>query len=127
MNTVKEITKTVLIVEDSRSMLKILKDILTQEKFNVIAEAEYGGDAIEKYKQYNPDLVSIDIVLSDMTGIEVLKKILEINKDAKAIICSSLGYDTLVEEALKIGAKAYVKKPFRPLEVILAANKALGI
>jgi len=118
---------TVLIVDDSRLMIEMLSDIFRKEGYEIIGEAEYGQESIELYKKLKPDLVSMDIIMPDMTGVEALKGILAFDPNAKVIMCSSLTYESLILDAIKAGAKGYIKKPFRPLEVILAARKAVGL
>ncbi len=116
----------VLIVDDSRMMLKKLREIFSEEKFEVVAEAEYGEEAISFYKEFNPDLVTMDVVMPDMTGVEALKEIIKYDSTAKVIMCSALTYDSLITDAIKAGAKGYIKKPLQHEEVIKTAKKILN-
>ena len=88
------------------------------EEYEVVAEAENGIEAVEKYKEFRPDVVTMDIVMPEMTGIEALKEIIKIDEDARIIMCSALGQDSLVMEALDSGAKDFIVKPFQPEKVL---------
>jgi len=111
-------TKTVLIVDDMAFVRKTLSELLTQAQFQVIGEASQGMEAIELYKKLRPDLVTMDIVMPKMSGIEATYKILKINPNAKIIIISGMGQDHLVMEAIEAGAKDYILKPFDASDVI---------
>lgn len=118
---------TVLIVDDASFMRAVLKKIVIQSGHEVIAEAVNGDEAIDKYQQLKPDLVLMDIVMpagnKAKDGIEALKKIITINPSAKVVICSSMGQQALVAEALKSGAKDFIVKPFQPQKVMEVLNK----
>lgn len=112
--------KTVLIVDDSQFMRSWIKGILTDHSYSVIAEAENGLEAVNKYAEYRPDVVIMDITMPIMNGIEALKEILRINSSAKVVICSSIGTKYNIIEALNIGAKDFIIKPnFYKLPMIL--------
>ncbi len=112
--------KTVLIVDDSQFMRNWLKSILAELSFTVVAEAENGLEAIKQYKEYYPDVIIMDIMMPVMDGIKALKEILRINPCAKVIMCSSIGTKYHIIEALQIGAKDFVVKPyFHNLPLIL--------
>jgi len=103
----------------------IAKDVLEKNGHEVVADASNGKDAIEKFQQTTPDLTIMDITMPEMNGLEALKKILEIDKKAKIIMCSALSQQKLIEEAIVEGAKDYIVKPFKPERLISAIEKAL--
>jgi len=113
----------VMIVDDAMFMRNMISDIFQGKQFGeddyeVVAEAENGIEAVEKYKEHMPDVVTMDIVMPEMTGIEALKEIMQINAEANVIMCSALGQDSLVMEALDSGAKDFIVKPFQPEKVL---------
>lgn len=117
---------TVLLVDDSMFMRKCLSDILIGEGHEVIAEAEDGDEAIQLYRQLEPDLVMLDITMPERNGLGALNHIMTLNPEANVIMCSALGEETVVQECLDTGAKAFVIKPFDPEEVLEAVGKAVG-
>ncbi|MDI3546603.1 MAG: two-component system, chemotaxis family, chemotaxis protein CheY [Halanaerobiales bacterium] len=118
--------KTVLIVDDAAFMRMMIKNILLDGGYEVIGEAENGKQAVDAYKELQPDLVTMDITMPEMDGIEAVKKILAINKDAKIIMCSAMGQQAMVIEAIQAGAVDFVVKPFKPDRVLEAVDKALN-
>ena len=113
----------VLIVDDAMFMRNMIAEIFNEKKYKgedyqVVAEAENGIEAVEKYKEHNPDIVTMDIVMPEMTGIEALKEIMNMDSGANVIMCSALGQDSLVMEALDAGAKDFIVKPFQPEKVL---------
>ncbi len=113
----------VLIVDDAMFMRNMIAEIFNgkrykEEEYQVVAEAENGIEAVEKYKEHNPDIVTMDIVMPEMTGIEALKEIMGMDSGANVIMCSALGQDSLVMEALDAGAKDFIVKPFQPEKVL---------
>ena len=113
----------VLIVDDAMFMRNMIAEIFNgkkykEEDYQVVAEAENGIEAVEKYKEHDPDIVTMDIVMPEMTGIEALKEIMEEDPGANVIMCSALGQDSLVMEALDAGAKDFIVKPFQPEKVL---------
>jgi len=118
---------SVLIVDDASFMRMVLKKIILQSGNRVIAEASNGDEAIMMYKRYKPDLVFLDIVMPPgkltKDGLDALKIIMKEHPEAKVIMCSSMGQQTLITEALKIGAKDFVVKPFRPVKVLEVISK----
>jgi two-component system chemotaxis response regulator CheY len=113
----------VLIVDDAMFMRNMIAEIFNgkkykEEEYQVVAEAENGIEAIEKYKEHDPDIVTMDIVMPEMTGIEALKEIMESDSGANVIMCSALGQDSLVMEALDAGARDFIVKPFQPEKVL---------
>jgi two-component system chemotaxis response regulator CheY len=118
---------SVLIVDDALFMRTVLKDILTKNGYEVIGEATNGFEAIEKYEELNPDIITMDITMPELDGIEALKKIMQINNDAKIIMCSAMGQQGIVVEAIKQGACDFIIKPFQPARVVQALEKALQV
>lgn len=113
----------VLIVDDAMFMRNMIAEIFNgkkykEEDYQIVAEAENGVEAVEKYKEHGPDIVTMDIVMPEMTGIEALKEIMEEDSGANVIMCSALGQDSLVMEALDAGAKDFIVKPFQPEKVL---------
>jgi two-component system chemotaxis response regulator CheY len=118
--------KKVLIVDDAAFMRMMIKNILTKNGFEVVGEASNGAEAVELYKKLKPDLVTMDITMPEMDGIEALKKIKEIDPNAKVIMVSAMGQQQLVIEAIQAGAKDFIVKPFQPDRLLEAVNKALS-
>jgi len=115
--------KTVLIVDDSEFMRKLLRNIIEQDDYKIVGEAEDGSKALKLYKQLKPDIITMDIILPNKTGIEIVKEINKVDKNnhTKIVMVSALGQQQLVLEALQSGAKEYITKPFekdRILEVL---------
>lgn len=117
---------TVLVCDDAIFMRTMITDILTQAGYDVIGEAETGAQAVEKYRQLKPDLVTMDIVMPDMGGIEAVREICKTNPEAKILMCSAMGQQALVVEAIQAGAKDFVVKPFQPSRVLEAVQRLLG-
>jgi two-component system chemotaxis response regulator CheY len=108
----KQMAKTVLVVDDAIFMRMKLRDILEKNGFEVVAEAQNGVEAIEKYKAEKPDLVTMDITMPEMDGITALKEIKKIDPNAKVIMCSAMGQQSMVMEAIQSGAIDFIVKPF---------------
>ena len=119
-------SKKILIVDDAAFMRMMIKDILTKNGFEVIGEAADGVQAVEKYNETQPDLVTMDITMPEMDGITALKQIREFNPSAKIIMCSAMGQQAMVIDAIQAGAKDFIVKPFQADRVIEAIQKALG-
>ena len=109
--------KTVLIVDDVAFVRKTLTDILTEAHYQVVGEAADGAQAIELYAKLRPDLVTMDVVMPRMSGIDATRKILKADKDARIVIISAMGQESLVMEAINVGAKDYILKPFSSMDV----------
>ncbi|MFC4023140.1 response regulator [Oceanobacillus longus] len=116
----------ILIVDDAAFMRMMIKDILTKNGFEVVGEAQDGAQAIEKYNELTPDLVTMDITMPEMDGITSLKEIKKINPEAKIIMCSAMGQQAMVIDAIQAGAKDFIVKPFQGDRVIEAIQKALS-
>ncbi|MBC7331006.1 MAG: response regulator [Synergistetes bacterium] len=116
----------VLIVDDAAFMRMMLRDILTKNGYEVAAEAENGVQAVEKYKEVKPDLVTMDITMPEMDGITAVKEIKKIDPQAKIVMVSAMGQQAMVIEAIQAGALDFVVKPFQPDRVLEAIKKALS-
>lgn len=116
----------ILIVDDASFMRMMIKDILTKNGFTILGEAENGLKAIEKYKELTPDLVIMDITMPEMDGIQAVKEIKKINGNAKIIMCSAMGQQAMVIEAIQAGAKDFIVKPFQADRVVEAVKKVLS-
>ncbi len=115
--------KKVLIVDDAIFMRSALKMMLEKNGFEVIGEAENGSVAIQKYKLLRPDIVTMDITMPEMDGIEALKVIRAFDGNAKIITISALGQECYVREAVMSGAKGFIVKPFKEDQIIKVLNK----
>lgn len=104
----------------------MVSDILSQAGFTVVGEAENGKQAVEKYQELKPDLVTMDIIMPEMGGIEAVKKITQIDPGARILMCSAMGQQSLVQEALQAGARDFVVKPFQPSRVLEAVQRVLA-
>ena len=116
----------VLIVDDAPFMRNMLKDIFDAEKFELVGEAGNGVEAIEKYRELKPDLVTMDIVMPFKSGIEATKEILGEDPSALIVMCSALGQESLVMEAIEAGASDFVVKPFKTEDVQRVVDKVLN-
>ncbi len=117
--------KRVMIVDDSRIMELQMENILKNTEYEVAAYCRNGLEAIAKYGEIMPDLVTMDILMPGMDGLETAQAILEEHPDAKILMLSSLAYDDTIEEAKQIGAKGFIYKPFDKEQIIDAFEKAL--
>ena len=118
--------KNILIVDDAAFMRMMIKDILTKNGYNVVAEAENGLKAIDKYNETKPDLVLMDITMPEMDGLQALKKIKGADANAKIIMCSAMGQQAMVIDSIQSGAKDFIVKPFQAERVLEAVKKAIG-
>jgi two-component system chemotaxis response regulator CheY len=120
------LNNTVLVCDDAVFMRTMIGDILTQAGLEVVGEADSGAQAVEKYKQLKPDLVTMDIIMPEMGGIEAVKEITNFDPHARVLMCSAMGQQALVAEAIQAGAKDFVVKPFQPSRVLEAVQRVLG-
>ncbi|NLM70855.1 MAG: response regulator [Synergistaceae bacterium] len=118
--------KTVLIVDDAAFMRMMLKDILSKNDFEVVGEAENGKVAVAAYQKLQPDIVTMDITMPEMNGIDAVKEIKALDAGAKVVMVSAMGQQPMVIEAIQAGAVDFIVKPFQPDRVVEALNKALG-
>jgi len=116
----------VLVCDDAIFMRTMISDILSQAGYEVVGEAESGTQAVDRYQQLKPDLVTMDIVMPDMGGIDAVREIMKIDPSAKILMCSAMGQQALVIEAIQAGAKDFVVKPFQPSRVLEAVQRVLG-
>lgn len=116
----------VLIVDDAAFMRMMIKDILEKNGFEVVGEASNGQIAVEMYKKERPDIVTMDITMPDMDGIEAVKQIKAFAPEAKIIMCSAMGQQSMVMDAIRAGAKDFIVKPFQADRVLEAVKKVLG-
>ena len=117
---------TVLVCDDAIFMRTMISDILAQAGFEVVGEAETGSQAVEKYRQLKPDLVTMDIVMPEMGGIDAVRAICTFDPNAKVLMCSAMGQQALVVEAMQAGARGFVVKPFQPARVLEAVQQLLS-
>ncbi len=117
--------KKVLVVDDAAFMRMMIKDILTKNGYEVVGEAENGQVAVEKYRDLKPDLVTMDITMPEMDGIAAVKEIKSQDSSARVIMCSAMGQQAMVIDAIQAGAKDFIVKPFQPERVLEAVSKAL--
>ena len=115
----------VLIADDASFMRQMIREIIEPEGYEVVGEATDGVEAVEQYEQLHPDLVTMDIVMPKRSGIDAVKGILEKAPNAQVVMCSALGQETLVMEALQAGAKDFIVKPFKPDNVLSTLAKVL--
>lgn len=118
--------KTVLIVDDIEFVRKTLAQILTAADYRVVGEAADGAEAVAAYARLRPDLVTMDIVMPNLSGIEAAKKILQIDSEARIVIISAMGQENLVMEAINLGARDYLLKPFSSQDVLKTLECALS-
>lgn len=116
----------ILIVDDSRLTRAIIKNTLTGAGFDVVGEAENGRDAITKFQALKPDMVTMDLIMPDVDGMQATKEILSKDAKARILVVTSLGQKLLEEDAMKTGAKGMIAKPFQPQELVKAVNDVLS-
>ncbi len=115
----------VLIADDASFMRQMIRDIIEPEGFEVVGEASDGVEVVEKFKELHPDLVMMDIVMPKRSGIDAVKGIVAMDPTARVVMCSALGQESLVMEAVQAGAKDFIVKPFKPESVVTTLRKAL--
>ncbi len=119
-------THKILLVDDSYYMRTILRNILEDHQFEIVGEAASGSDAIKKAKETMPDLITLDLILPDNTGLDILKEIKDDRPETKVVVVSAVGQESVVEQAMKLGAEAYVVKPFIEEKVVEVINNILN-
>lgn len=115
--------KKVLIVDDASFMRNSLKLMLQRNGFNVVGDAENGAIAVSKYSELQPEIVTMDITMPEMDGIQALKEIRQLDPNAKVVMISAMGQEIYVKEAVLAGAKGFLLKPFKEEQVISALSK----
>ena len=116
----------VLVVDDAAFMRKMVSDALTKGGHEVVGEGANGEEAVARYQELSPELTTLDITMPEKDGLAALKEIIALDPSAKVIMCSALGQESKVLEAVKSGAKDFVVKPFQPDRILDAAAKALA-
>lgn len=115
----------VLVADDARFMREMIREIIEPEGFQVIGEATDGVEAVEAFQNLKPDLVTMDIVMPRCSGLDSVRKILATDPQARVVMVSALGQESLVSEALEAGACDFIVKPFKPERVVQTLRKAL--
>lgn len=116
----------VLIADDAAFMRMMLKNMLVEGGYEIVAEATNGREAVELYNAHHPDVVTLDITMPEMDGLEALKLIRSTHPDARIIMCSAMGQQSTVIEAIQSGARSFIVKPFQKERVLEEVGKALG-
>ncbi|MCY0875300.1 MAG: response regulator [Firmicutes bacterium] len=116
----------ILVVDDAAFMRMMIKEILSKNGYEVVGEAADGAQAVDKYRELSPDLVTMDITMPEMDGIQALKEIRAMDSAAKVIMCSAMGQQAMVIDAIQAGARDFIVKPFQADRVIEAIRKTLG-
>ena len=118
--------KKILLVDDAAFMRKMLKDALSKNGYTDLYEAVDGADAVEKYDELKPDLVIMDITMPNMDGLEALKAIRGKDGSANVVMCSAMGQESMVMDAVRSGAKDFIVKPFNADRVLKTVNSIVG-
>ena len=115
----------IVLADDLSFMRMVQKEILEEKGYEVVGEAADGFEAVELFKRLQPDVIILDITMPNMNGLDAMHKIFESDKSARIIICSALGQQQLIVEAIKAGVKDFIVKPFKPERILSAIEKAL--
>lgn len=118
---------TVLVVDDASFMRSMIRDIFARGPFVIAGEAENGVEGVRLYRELHPDLTTMDIVMPQMDGITALREIVRLDPAAKVVMCSALGQEALIAEAIEAGASDFIVKPFQPGRVLKVAQSVLGL
>ena len=118
--------KRVMVCDDAAFMRMMIKDILVKNGYEIAAEAENGLKAVERYPEAKPDLVLMDITMPEIDGIEAVRRIKALDPNANVIMCSAMGQQAMVIEAIQAGAKDFIVKPFQANRVLEAVRKVIG-
>jgi two-component system chemotaxis response regulator CheY len=116
----------VLVVDDAAFMRKMVSDVLVQGGHEIVGEAGDGKEAVARFQELKPEVMTLDITMPEKDGLTALKEIIELDPSARVVMCSALGQETKVLESIKAGAKDFVVKPFQPDRVLEAVGKALA-
>lgn len=117
----------ILVVDDAAFMRKVIKDTLSKSGYTELFEAVDGADAVEKFSEIHPDLVIMDITMPNMDGIEALRNIMGSDANAKVVMCSAMGQESMVMEAIKLGALDFIVKPFKQDRIVATVSKILPL
>jgi two-component system chemotaxis response regulator CheY len=118
--------KRILIVDDANFMRMIVKDTLTPQGFEIAGEATNGNEAVAKYQELKPDLVTMDITMKEKDGVEAAREILAKDPNARIVMVTALGQERMLMDCLSLGVKDFVVKPFKPERIVIAIRKALS-
>ena len=118
--------KKIMLVDDAAFMRMMIKNTLTQNGYTDIIEAKDGAEAVQMYSDEKPDLVIMDITMPNMDGIEALRTIKGSNPESRVVMCSALGQEKMVLEAIKLGAEDFIVKPFKPERIMKTIDKCFG-
>jgi two-component system chemotaxis response regulator CheY len=118
-------SRRVLVADDAAFMRQMIREIIEPEGFKVVGEATDGLEVVERFQKLHPDLVMLDIVMPKCSGIDALRRILAADRSARVVMCSALGQESLVQEALQAGARGFIVKPFKPDAVVATLRKVL--
>ncbi|MCW3004930.1 MAG: response regulator [Conexibacter sp.] len=116
----------VLVVDDAAFMRKMVTDALSGGGHEIVGEAVNGAEAVQRFQELRPDVMTLDITMPEKDGLSALQEIIAVDPSAKVVMCSALGQESKVLESIKLGAKDFVVKPFKPDRVLSAIEKALG-
>ena len=116
----------VLVVDDAAFMRKMVSDALTGGGHEIVGEAANGSEAVQRFHELRPDVMTLDITMPEKDGLTALREIIAVDPGAKVVMCSALGQESKVLESIKLGAKDFVVKPFQVDRVLSAIDKALG-
>jgi two-component system chemotaxis response regulator CheY len=116
----------VLVVDDAAFMRKMVTDALSGGGHEIVGEAANGAEAVQRFQELRPDIMTLDITMPEKDGLAALKEIIAVDPGAKVVMCSALGQESKVLESIKLGAKDFVVKPFQVDRVLSAVEKALG-
>jgi two-component system chemotaxis response regulator CheY len=116
----------ILIADDAAFMRVMIKGILSKQNYEIVGEAKDGREAVELYQKLKPDLTTMDIIMPEVNGIEAVKEIMKVDPNAVILMCSAMGQQAMVIEAIAAGAKDFIIKPFQPPRVLEAVERALA-
>ncbi len=117
----------ILVVDDAVFMRSMIRDIFARGPFAIVGEAENGIQAVRLYQELRPDLTTMDIVMPQMDGITALREIMRLDPSARVVMCSALGQEALIAEAIEAGARDFIVKPFQPSRVLKVVQSVLGL
>ena len=115
----------VLVADDASFMRQMIREIVESEEFEVVGEASDGVEAVDRFKELQPDLVTMDIVMPRRSGIDAVRRIAKLDPSARVVMCSALGQESLVAEALQAGARDFIVKPFKPDSVLETLRRVM--